>query len=206
MAVSAIQSDGSGYVKIYDYVNGDWNQIHKIEGESSGDDFGRGLDLSASGNRVAIGAPENDGVGSNAGETEVYDIRPVSYLKFQVGDGVQDTLTYNGVAITDSSSIVVDFDSNYNTNDSNITQLQELIEGMINQVSNTGSFLERLDHKEDIMRTRVQGLEQIRSTYEDADFAKEQMELMKVQILQQTATAALAQANSAPQSVLSLFR
>ena len=138
--------------------------------------------------------------------TEVYDIRPVSYLKFQVGDGVQDTLTYNGVAITDSSSIVVDFDSNYDTNDSNITQLQELIEGMINQVSNTGSFLERLDHKEDIMRTRVQGLEQIRSTYEDADFAKEQMELMKVQILQQTATAALAQANAAPQSVLSLFR
>ena len=56
------------------------------------------------------------------------------------------------------------------------------------------------------MRTRVQGLEQIRSTYEDADFAKEQMELMKVQILQQTATAALAQANAAPQSVLSLFR
>ena len=70
----------------------------------------------------------------------------------------------------------------------------------------TRSFLERLDHKEDIMRTRVQGLEQIRSTYEDADFAKEHMELMKVQILQQTATAALAQANSAPQSVLSLFR
>ena len=95
----------------------------------------------------------------------MYDIKPVNYLKFQVGDGVQDTLTYNGVAITDSSSIVVDFDSNYDTNDSNITQLQELIEGMINQVSNTGSFLERLDHKEDIMRTRVKGLEQIRSTY-----------------------------------------
>ena len=57
-----------------------------------------------------------------------------------------------------------------------------------------------------MVRTQIETNEAVRSNYEDADFAKEQMELMKVQILQQTATAALAQANSAPQSVLSLFR
>ena len=66
--------------------------------------------------------------------------------------------------------------------------------------------IERLKHKEDMIRSQITANEAVRSNYEDADFAKEQMELMKVQILQQTATAALAQANSAPQSVLSLFR
>ncbi|MCB0266507.1 MAG: flagellin, partial [Calditrichaeota bacterium] len=39
----------------------------------------------------------------------------------------------------------------------------------------------------------------------DADVAKEQLNLTKLQILQQTSTIQLAQANSAPQSVLQLF-
>ena len=73
-------------------------------------------------------------------------------------------------------------------------------------LSETGSAIERLQHKEDMIRSQITASEAVQSNYEDADFAKEQMELMKVQILQQTATAALAQANSAPQSVLSLFR
>ncbi len=87
-----------------------------------------------------------------------------------------------------------------------ITAVQNLIDTTLNRIANTGSAIERLKHKEDIVAIQVQNHEAVRSTYEDADFAKEQMELMKVQILQQTATAALAQANSAPQLVLSMFR
>jgi flagellin len=41
---------------------------------------------------------------------------------------------------------------------------------------------------------------------EDADFAAEQMEMVKYQILQQTSVSALTQANSAPQVVLSLLQ
>ena len=43
---------------------------------------------------------------------------------------------------------------------------------------------------------------------EVADYLKikEQMEVVKLQILQQTAVASLVQANSAPQIVLALFR
>ena len=47
--------------------------------------------------------------------------------------------------------------------------------------------------------------EAARSRIADADFAREQMEIVKLQILQQTGTASLAQANSAPQAVLSLI-
>jgi len=45
-----------------------------------------------------------------------------------------------------------------------------------------------------------------RSRIQDADFAKETANLTRGQILQQAGTAILAQANSAPQSVLSLLR
>ncbi|MDZ7772922.1 MAG: flagellin [Balneolaceae bacterium] len=41
-----------------------------------------------------------------------------------------------------------------------------------------------------------------RSRIEDADFAKIQSESVKLQIMQQTATSALAQANTSPQAVL----
>ncbi|MBW7888228.1 MAG: flagellin, partial [Bacteroidetes bacterium] len=40
----------------------------------------------------------------------------------------------------------------------------------------------------------------------DADVAKEQIQASKLQILQQTATAQLSQANASPQAFLSLFR
>ena len=71
---------------------------------------------------------------------------------------------------------------------------------MTSYISKTGLAIKK------IIRSQITANEAVQRNYEDADFAKEQMELMKVQILQQTATAALAQANSAPQSVLSLFR
>ena len=56
------------------------------------------------------------------------------------------------------------------------------------------------------MTTRIATTESVRSTIEDVDFAEEQMELIKAQIMQQTATAALSQANTAPQIVLQLFQ
>ena len=84
--------------------------------------------------------------------------------------------------------------------------INEHLNAMTKFIQKTGLAIERLQHKEDMIRSQITANEAVQSNYEDADFAKEQMELMKVQILQQTATAALAQANSAPQSVLSLFR
>ena len=51
----------------------------------------------------------------------------------------------------------------------------------------------------------VTNIESTRSRIEDADFAREQMDLIRAQIVQQTAFASFAQANAAPQLVLSLF-
>ena len=56
------------------------------------------------------------------------------------------------------------------------------------------------------LSTTSENLSASRSRIQDADYAKETAELTRTQILQQAGTAMLAQANTAPQSVLSLLQ
>ncbi|MEX0747392.1 MAG: flagellin [Rhodothermales bacterium] len=83
------------------------------------------------------------------------------------------------------------------------------IDTAINTVSSTlasiGDSQKRLSFKQENLQTSMVNYEAARSRIQDADFAKEQMEILKLQILQQTGTAALAQANTGPQSILQLF-
>ena len=74
-----------------------------------------------------------------------------------------------------------------------------------NSIASIGSYQARLTTKEATLTNAITNTEASRSRIADADFAKEQLEALKLQIMQQTATSALAQANSAPQIVLSLF-
>ncbi|UCH09981.1 MAG: flagellin [Fidelibacterota bacterium] len=69
-----------------------------------------------------------------------------------------------------------------------------------------GEYMIRLDNKENTLSVAVTNIESTRSRIEDADFAEEQMNLIRAQIVQQTGFASFAQANAAPQLVLSLFR
>ncbi|PJJ99543.1 flagellin FliC [Lysobacteraceae bacterium NML91-0213] len=56
------------------------------------------------------------------------------------------------------------------------------------------------------LQTNSENLSASRSRIQDTDYAKETVELTRTQILQQAGTAMLAQAKSAPQSVLSLLQ
>ena len=69
-----------------------------------------------------------------------------------------------------------------------------------------GSFVRRLQFEIQDARSEKADLQATLSTIQDADIAEEQLELTKLQILQQSALAMLAQANAAPQSVLVLFQ
>ncbi|WP_412061199.1 flagellin [Rubrivirga sp. IMCC45206] len=68
-----------------------------------------------------------------------------------------------------------------------------------------GDQQNRLDFKAQNLETSKTNYEAANSRIADADFAKEQMEVVKLQILQQTGSAMFAQANSSGQSVLSFF-
>lgn len=74
------------------------------------------------------------------------------------------------------------------------------------KIGDIGAQMNRLSAKEENLTNAVVNTEAARSRILDADIAKEQINASKLQILQQTATASLAQANQSGQAFLSLFR
>ena len=73
-------------------------------------------------------------------------------------------------------------------------------------ISDLGAFTARLSFKEESLTVAHSNVEAAYNRIMNADMAEEQVEASKLLILQQTSSAMLAQANSAPQFLLSLFR
>ncbi len=77
LAVGARENDGagaeSGHVRLFELLANTWTQIGQdIDGEASGDLFGFSVSLSASGNRVAVGARDNNGGGTGSGHLRIF--------------------------------------------------------------------------------------------------------------------------------------
>ncbi len=111
------------------------------------------------------------------------------------------TLSVAGLGVDDASIVVTDA-SNASTA---LSRIDAAIQTIADTMASIGDDQKRLSFKMDNLSISMNNYEAARSRIEDADFAKEQMEIVKLQILQQTGTASLAQANAAPQAVLSLF-
>jgi flagellin len=86
----------------------------------------------------------------------------------------------------------------------------EDIDAMITNVSTArstfGAVQNRLDHRLNNLATYQENLVASESRIRDVDMASEMVNFTKLQILQQAGTSMLAQANQAPQGVLSLLR
>ena len=84
------------------------------------------------------------------------------------------------------------------------------IDAALSQVSGAratlGATQNRFSSVVSSLQTTAENLTASRSRIQDADFAAETAAMTKAQILQQAGTAMVAQANSAPQNVLSLLR
>jgi flagellin len=77
----------------------------------------------------------------------------------------------------------------------------------VNQTRATmGAVMNRLDHVINNLTNVSMNLSASRSQIEDSDYASASTELAKTQIMQQAATAVLAQANTSQQSVLKLLQ
>jgi len=72
--------------------------------------------------------------------------------------------------------------------------------------ANLGAIQSRFESVVSNLTINAENLSAARSRIRDADFAAETANLTRAQILQQAGTAMLAQANSAPQNVLSLLQ
>ena len=78
LAIGAPENDtngsNSGQVRVFDWNGSSWQQVGTdIDGEAAGDQSGYSVGLSGNGQRLAIGAPENDGNGSNSGHVRIFD-------------------------------------------------------------------------------------------------------------------------------------
>jgi flagellin len=87
-----------------------------------------------------------------------------------------------------------------------ISALDNAIQAVSNSRSSLGALENRLSHTVDNLSNVVLNTEASRSRILDTDYAAETSEMAKQQIIQQAATAMLAQANQLPQTVLALLK
>ena len=86
-----------------------------------------------------------------------------------------------------------------------LTELDTMIGNISRMRSTVGAYENSLQSNMDYLDRYSESLEGARSRVRDVDVASESANLLKSQILQQTASSMLSQANSAPQIALSLL-
>lgn len=87
-----------------------------------------------------------------------------------------------------------------------ITAVDTAIKSLSTARAQLGAFQNRFDHTINNINVVVENLSASKSAITDTDMAQEMVKFTRSQILSQAGTAMLAQANSAPQSVLQLLR
>ena len=95
---------------------------------------------------------------------------------------------------------------NKDTSNAAIGRLDTAIQSVNAERSKFGAVINRLNYAADNLSNVSQNTSASRSRILDTDYAQATTELARTQIISQAATAMLAQANQAPQTVLSLLR
>ena len=143
---------------------------------------------------------------------------PTGGVSGDVGDAIyldaDNSVDFNGNAGTDDvngkrgrlfiHSHPTDLNNHANHNDYRnfIQHLDLALSRMNNNLNELGINQRSLSSKEENLTQAITANSAAHSRIMDTDFAKEQSNSIKLQILQQTATAALSQANMGPQAVL----
>ena len=101
----------AGHVRIYQFLEDSWVQMGKdIDGENESDLFGYSVSIDSDGSHVAIGAPDNDGNGNNAGHARIYEYSNGTWA--QVGSDIDgeaagDEFGYRVAIDSDGSHIAI---------------------------------------------------------------------------------------------------
>jgi len=170
--------------------------------------------LDSNGDTVRIDA---NGATSDNGTADSLTINATSVLnlgKLYLGVGLSIDL---GVVTTTGDGLATyGFDYEYAGGSNNVTtqsaaqdfmdKIDTAFDNVSKGLSYIGTQYNRLSFQEQSMTVSKINTESAYSQIVNADMAWEQLQSTKLQILQQTATAMLAQANVAPQSLLSLFK
>jgi flagellin len=134
-------------------------------------------------------------VGANQGETISFGS---SGLSGAFSDGGLSGLTQLSGGTVGSVSAAL--------NTMSISDIDTAIENVSKVRSQYGAIQNRLEHRLNNLATYQENLTASESRIRDVDMASEMTKFTKLNILQQAGTSMLAQANQAPQGVLSLLR
>ena len=113
VAIGARESDADssyeGHVRVYEYSSGSWSQLGlDIDGEAAYDYSGHSVSLSDDGTIVAIGAPDNDETGINAGHIRIYEYSSGAWSQLGADINGEAAYDYSGksVSLSDDGTIV----------------------------------------------------------------------------------------------------
>ncbi len=174
-------------------------------------DQGTGLDLrDTAGNSISLNAPGNATGAALAGQTSV------GSATFQIGANSGQTAAlsignFSAASLGTGAVSGKDLGNLSMLSDSGAADALKVIDKAIGQVSESrgriGNFVRNtLETNVRSLGVQRENLAASESSIRDVDVAQEMTNYTKLQILQQSGMSMLAQANQAPQSVLSLLR
>jgi flagellin len=142
-----------------------------------------------------------DFVGTGSGESAV------AGGKIQVGTEANQTIDFTIDSISSTALGVTSIDVSTGAGaTSALSLVDDAIEKVAGNRAEYGAVQNRLEYSVSNLLNVAEFTTAARSRIEDADFAAESARLSKAQVLQQSGTAMLAQANASQQLALSLFR
>jgi flagellin len=150
-----------------------------------------GTDTEFNGLKILAGSVATAGsavtlqVGANASQS----------IAFTIGTVSASDLGISGIAVSSAASA-----------SAAIASLDAAISNLTTRRANLGAIQNRLENTINRLELTAENTQAAESRIRDADMAQEMISFTKNQILQQSGTAMLAQANQAPQSILSLLR
>jgi len=141
-------------------------------------------------------------VGANNGESIDVTTQDITSGSFGSAGGMASIITMSAdVGGASAANAGSDFDTNVS-----LADIDDAIKAVSSLRGTFGAVQNRLDHRLNNLSTYQENLVASNSRIKDVDMASEMVNFSKLQILQQAGTSMLAQANQAPQSVLSLLR
>ena len=156
---------------------------------------------------AASGATDADGDGDYSDGGDVYAAGLYDVFNAVFTGGVDRTVAdikdhLAGVRVNGD----VDYSDVGETAPLSLAMIDNAIKNVSSARSQLGAVQNRLEHRLNNLATYQENLVASESRIRDVDMAKEMTNFTKLNILQQAGTSMLAQANQAPQNILSLLR
>ena len=160
-------------------------------------------DKAAIQSEVNMLASEVERIGASAQFNGILLLSAPANITFQVGAQDGEVITVSTISLgqgVPASAFA------FSASSSDISEIDAAIDAVSSQRAQFGAVQNRLEHTLSNLSVYNENLMASESRIRDVDMAAEMVNFTKLQILQQSGTAMLAQANQTPQSVLQLLK